>query len=121
MGTMAALQALNAEPAPRPIGTDNRRYRRYSVVLSGRFHRGKTSSDCIILDLSPTGAKLKMSHPLAQKAVGTLESTRFGMIPAEVVWRNDETLGIRFLDEPNWVAGLLSMVLPMTRFQPNAV
>lgn len=121
MGTVASLTTVDDDSAPLPGSVEQRRYRRYSVVLSGKFHRGKTTNDCIILDLSPTGAKLRMSEPLAQKAVGTLESDKFGMIPGEVVWRNDQTIGIRFLDEPNWVAGLLSMVLPQTRFQGSHV
>ena len=121
MGTMAALHTADPEAPHQPSGADKRKYRRYSVVLSGKFHRGKTTNECIILDLSPTGAKLKMAEPLAQKAVGTLESDRFGMIPSEVVWRNDQTLGIRFLVEPTWVAGLLSMVLPTTPFHANPI
>ncbi|NBC31272.1 MAG: hypothetical protein GVY13_01210 [Alphaproteobacteria bacterium] len=121
MGNVTALQAVDTETLPPPVEAEQRRYRRYAVLLAGKFHRGKTSVDCVILDLSPLGAKLRLSEPLADDAIGTLESDRFGMIPGEVVWSKDESAGIRFLDQPAWIAGLLSMVLPLTKFETDPV
>lgn len=118
MGTMSALQSMHDHgPSPSETPANRRRFRRHAVLLTAKFHRGKTSVDCTIVDLSPTGAKLKLAQPISDKAVGTLENDRFGMIPGEVVWSSGEAVGIRFLDQPGWIAGLLSMVLPLTEFE----
>ena len=117
MGTIAPLQTVEDHLLAPPATEDRRRYRRHTVLLKAKFHRGRTSVDCTIVELSPNGAKLRAAEPIADKAVGALENDRFGMIPGEVVWNNGEALVIRFLEQPNWIAGLLSMVLPLTEFE----
>ncbi len=92
-----------------PVADDNRRrYSRKSVLLRGKFHRGKQSFDCLITNLSASGARVRVDQVLDTGVAGTLENDRFGMIPGEVVWQSDDHAGLRFLERPQWIARLLA-------------
>ena len=116
---MGAVPFENERPAMAMAADspEGRRYRRLAVFLSGKFHRGKQVTDCYVQNLSPTGAGVKVSQPLHEGAIGTLSSERFGMIAAEVAWTDENSAGLRFLDDPAWIALLFSTALPTTRFE----
>ncbi len=58
---------------------------------------GATISDCIVRDLSKTGARLYVAQPIALPGEIELEITKTGeRFRAEVVWAARDSYGIRF-------------------------
>jgi hypothetical protein len=57
--------------------------------------------DCMIRDLSETGACLKFqSERFVPSRFDLLITQEKQLYPAEVVWRNAKDIGIRFTDAP---------------------
>ena len=100
----------DADSPPRPA--EGRTYPRTSVLLKGRFYRGKLVLECLITSLSAGGARLRTERALEVSAIGTLENERIGFLAGEVVWIRDGAMGLRFLERPHWVARLLSRAFP---------
>lgn len=102
--------------ATRPLkadGADRRRYRRYPILESGLIYTDTGCIDCQVVDLSANGVRVR--------PVGKLESDpgvcrfllgRLGAFEAEVCWEGDDSIGIRFGDEPAAVAQRFSDLLP---------
>lgn len=103
---------MDDEMPPLTLSDDERRrYTRKSVLLRGRFHRGRETFDCLITNISASGARVRIDRPLENGAAGTLENDRFGMIPGEIVWLAKDHAGVRFLERPQWIARLLASVI----------
>jgi hypothetical protein len=61
---------------------------------------------CTVADISPTGAKLRLfTVPVTGSRVW-LSLERTAPIPAEIAWRRQSQIGLRFLAEQRWVAAL---------------
>jgi hypothetical protein len=101
-----AVQTAWAEKRSR------RKYVRKSVLLCGTFHRGTTEVDCVVTNISANGARLIAHKPLDGDALGALKINRCGMFPAEVAWQEGDHVGLRFLDSPDNVLGLIRTALP---------
>lgn len=99
---------VDGMPPLTPSDDERRRYARKSVLLRARFHRGRQTVDCLITNISASGARVRVEQPLDAGGAGTLENERFGMIPGEVVWLDDDHAGLRFLERPQWIARLLA-------------
>lgn len=52
---------------------------------------------CIVRDVSESGVKLKLFHPLPESALFVLEITSGGLFPVERVWEQDGEAGFRFV------------------------
>ncbi|HRO12221.1 PilZ domain-containing protein [Amaricoccus sp.] len=63
------------------------------------FRRGYSSLDCVVLDLSPAGARLKVDDWLALPDRFELRIENGPRREAEVRFRAMETTGVRFVDE----------------------
>jgi hypothetical protein len=81
--------------------TENRRHPRTRVLRRGRivFRRGYSTLDCVVLDLSPDGARLKVGEWLALPDRFELRIENGPRREAEVRFRAMETTGVRFVDE----------------------
>ena len=81
--------------------TDHRQHPRAHVLRRGRivFRRGYSSLDCVVLDLSPSGARLKVDEWLALPDRFELRIENGPRREAEVRFRAREITGVRFLDE----------------------
>ncbi len=99
---------------------ERRSYKRAQKMLSGCFSYGDDGrlADCVILDISSGGAKVKFDSPL-DDAEGV--NLSFGQrlkiataidFPVEVVWQDGSVAGLRFLNDPYEVAGALEELLP---------
>ena len=86
---------------PIPLTPDDqRRSQRPRVLLAGRLIYGDAwmTIDCTIRDLTPDGAKLRLSGPAALPPQVTLIEIGSGMAHAcEVTWRRLPDLGLKFL------------------------
>ena len=91
-----------------------RRYERKHVLLAGRFLRGAESVSCLVIDISPNGARIMLDRCPDGDRLGALQIDRFGLFAGEVRWSGDGTAGIQFLDRPGTVAAAVAAVLPFT-------
>lgn len=80
---------------------DKRRHPRAHVLKRARivFSRGHSTLDCILLDLSPGGARIRVDEWLALPERFELRIENGPRREAEVRYRAMETTGIRFLDD----------------------
>jgi hypothetical protein len=83
---------------------DKRRHRRMPVLFSGTVHQDSASFDCIIKDISASGAQLITERPLARDRDFILDIDRAGLFTSRLIWREDNRIGMMFLHEPNSVA-----------------
>jgi hypothetical protein len=85
-------------------GTDKRRHQRHSVLFSGTLHQDDMSTDCIIKDISASGARIVTERPVARDRDFILDIDRAGLFTSRLVWREDNRLGMMFLHDPDNVA-----------------
>jgi PilZ domain len=107
-------QLLNGHAATEARYAERRRHKRKPVLWSARVESYAGPADCIILDLSLGGAKIKTSAtpvPAHQKV--TLVIDRFGALRAEVVWSRMGHMGLRFTDSPDHIAHVVGTTLPL--------
>lgn len=91
-----------------------RRYRRKPVIWAASLEASNGIFDCIILDLSSGGARLKISEivPLNEPAI--LAFGRFGTFPCTIVRSGFGEAGIQFSDPPEQIISRLGEILPLT-------
>ncbi len=90
---------------------NRRQYRRTSAMLSGTLFHDDRVDDCVIFNLSLGGAMVRYGETLADGAAVTLSVSRAGALRAEAVWQTDKTVGLRFFDAPERVAGVIGDTL----------
>ncbi len=99
-------------------GMERRAYRRALLMLSGCLNYGDQKADCVVLDLSVNGAKVRIDGAVVNGKKFDLSLTQSLSIaasvdlPVEVVWQDDTVAGLRFLREPHDVARALEELLP---------
>jgi len=109
-----STQRVNGRAAPAAMGAERRRHRRKAVLWSARVETRSGPSDCIILDLSLGGAKVKATGTsVPARQVVTLVIDRFGALRAEVVWSRMGHMGLRFIDAPDHIAHVVGSTLPL--------
>ncbi len=67
---MPELRSLASHPVP-PVG--RRAAARLRLSIPARFISVEGTHDCVLIDLSSTGARIAMAEPLARGAAGYLE------------------------------------------------
>lgn len=112
----------HTQPGTGEAGQDgaqeNRAYARASVVVSGVVENAKeTKIDCVLIDLSANGAKIKLLQNAADQSISSYSITKLTLtgsveFPVEVAWSDGDFTGLRFLDPPAKVAGVLVGLLP---------
>ena len=107
-----ALQDEQATGGASPA--DRRQSRRKAVLWGARIEtRAGPTTECIILDLSLGGAKLRGPAQVTAKQIVTLVIDRFGALRAEVIWARSGHLGLRFVDAPDQIAHIIGATLPL--------
>jgi len=83
------------------MSTDHRNYSRAHVLRRGKivFRRGYGVIDCIVLDLSPEGARLKVGGWLGLPDSFELRLENGPVHEAKVRYRNHEVIGVQFVDQ----------------------
>jgi hypothetical protein len=82
---------------------DKRRTRRQRVLKDGRIITFDNQSivNCVVRDLSATGARLKCGDQIAVPSEFRLQvGNERAMRPARAVWRRGNDIGIRFTGPP---------------------
>lgn len=102
----ASEQTLSAAElrAMRDQWKEFRRFRRKSVILACTLETARATAQCVALDLSLGGARVRVQERLEPLDQVTLVLPKFGRFPAQVVWRNPPEAGLQFSDPPEEVA-----------------
>jgi hypothetical protein len=82
-------------------GSERRRHARRSGLWAAQLETAQGARrNCLVLDVSQTGAKLRLEHTTAPGELVTLIGDRFGTRRGRVIWAGNHRLGISFLDQP---------------------
>jgi hypothetical protein len=85
---------------------DRRSFLRQRVLREGKlvFNSGSSAISCIIRELGPGGAKLRLPAPTClPRKVGLMCLTSKLLYPAEIVWCHEDELYVAFTGEPRRV------------------
>ena len=88
-------EPIRAEPAPKVERTNRQR-----TILRGKivFGLAARSLDCVIRDLSDTGAKVRLAGAeTLPKIVWLVDASRGLAFEAEVIWTRERDLGLKFI------------------------
>ena len=92
---------------------------RVQVLWSGKLRSKEMSSDCRIVNVSLGGAKAQVSSPSYILSPVTLVIERFGEFNCEIVWREGDYLGLRFLDDRQTIEATIGRAVPQIRSNVN--
>src|ERR1700691_3402429 len=112
---MQGKSLANGHAADEAMWDEKRRHKRKPVLWSARVECDTSQAQCIILDLSLGGAKLRVAPQAKARERVTLVIERFGAINAEVAWCRSGQMGLRFTDTPDQVARIIGGGLPLFR------
>jgi hypothetical protein len=107
--TLGLYETLRAD-SEGPSGA--RKAIRIQVLWNGSLHAGARSSACRILNVSLGGAKAHVSNPSEIPSPVTLKIDRFGEFACEVMWREGDHLGLRFLADHETIAETIGRAVP---------
>ncbi len=80
-----------------PSSADNRRlYPRVEVDMPGILHVGEERIECVVKDLSSTGAGLFLVSQASVSGPVQLELRSGHLIPAQISWRSGPRCGLKF-------------------------
>jgi hypothetical protein len=109
--SQASVKGHAAARALRP--EERRQYKRKPVLWSARIEWSAGAAECIIMDLSLGGAKLRGAAGVKAHDCVTLVIDRFGTIRAEIVWARMGYIGLRFTDSQDQISHILGTTLPL--------
>jgi PilZ domain-containing protein len=92
---------------------EQRRHVRKHVLWAARLETKDGPFPCIILNVSRSGAKLRLTAPNLQQQPVKLVMETYGSLSAEIVWQNGDKMGIRFVADPEQVAKILGDALSL--------
>lgn len=87
--------------------TYSREYERSEVLFEARIKNGGLWHDCLIINVSVKGAKLKIDSKFHQGENVRLEIGNFGEFGGVVAWQNSQEVGVRFIHNPSELADVV--------------
>ena len=90
---------------------ERRRFERATVLWSGHLVHGDQALACLIVNIAAGGAMVRTDDTTICPASVTLRSARIGDLAAEVTWRKNNEMGLKFLDDDQTVAALIGKAL----------
>lgn len=94
------------------MANSERRVTRPSVLMTGAFHDEDAIFDCVILNISTLGAKIRFVGDPPDGRQGTLKLRDIGGFDAKIVWREDNVAGLEFMDTPGDFVETIARILP---------
>jgi hypothetical protein len=112
---MDGIATTSPSAAPATALIERRRHARVGVMWMATLRSATGFIECIVLDLSRSGAKLAFNAPAAlpTTAAVALVLEGVGTFRAAAAWQRAEFAGIRFLDPPDLVASAFSDLLSL--------
>ncbi len=93
-----------------PVIEEKRQSERYPLMLDAEVGLGGEALDITIFDISAGGAKIRFKEDPLKRIV--LKVPPFGEFEGEVVWQDDEYVGMKFNEDQEKMA---RVILEMTR------
>ncbi len=98
---------MGAEKKP----SESRRFERTTVLWSGQLVYREQIVACTIVNISAGGAMVRSEDPAFYATSVVLRNARIGDLAAQVLWRQDDELGLKFADDPETVAEIIGRAL----------
>jgi hypothetical protein len=89
-------------------GQERRRHERAPLLHSGSLHNAGGVVDCVIKDISASGARLMMERRIAELEKLILDIDGVGLFPSRIVWQSEDQAGVQFLSDPGTVKSWIS-------------
>jgi PilZ domain len=88
---------------------EQRRHIRKRVLWTARLDTAEGSYSCIIMNVSRSGAKIRLPSPvmISSRQPVELVLEAFGELAAEIVWQRGDKMGIHFTADPTQVAKII--------------
>ncbi len=90
---------------------ERRRFERTRVLWSGHLVYTDQVVACLIVNISAGGAMVRTDTAAICPASVTLRIARIGDVAAEIKWRKNNEMGLKFLDDDQTVAALIGKAL----------
>lgn len=91
--------------------SEQRRFERTTVLWSGHLVFREQMVACVIVNISAGGAMVRTEDAAFCLSSVTLRNARIGDLAAEVVWRQNDELGLKFIDDHETVADVIGQAL----------
>jgi hypothetical protein len=92
---------------------ERRQFRRKAVIWAAKLDTPNGILECVTLDLSLSGARLRLADNVGLQQKVTLLLEKFGGFQGEVVWETAVEVGVQFSDSPDLIAKRFGNVLPL--------
>ncbi len=93
---------------------EKRKHKRKPVLWAARIEtQAGEPAECIILDLSLGGAKLRCAAKVAARQPVRLVIDRFGVLRGQVAWVRSGMIGLHFIDPPEQISHIVGAKLPL--------
>ena len=102
-------------------GMTYRAHPRYETCCPGKFLVGDQIVDCVVLNISVGGAKIRFTGPVGTASTGStvrLRIERIGEFSARVVWHKGTDMGLQFHDHLHQIDSLVEDMQPSTKQKP---
>ncbi len=96
-------------------GRTYRAHPRYETFCPGEFSIGDRTVDCVVLNISVGGAKIRVTGPVDTASTVRLRIEPFGEFSGRVVWHNGTTMGIQFHDQLCEIESIVENMRPSTK------
>jgi PilZ domain len=97
-----------------------RDFRRKRFLLTGMIRSGDGEYECVVLDLSPGGARLRVGGSFVRLQRVDLAIDRCGPLRGVIAWQRDGEVGVCFTVEPRQAEERIAEGLPAFRRGPDA-
>lgn len=87
---------------------DRRQHKRIALLHSASLREGERIADCVIRDISVSGARLIIERRLGRERELVLDIAGVGGLNGRLVWQRADQAGIRFVDAPEAVRSHIS-------------
>ncbi len=84
---------------------------RSTVLWSGQILDGDQVIACVIVNISPCGAVVRIHGGEAFRSSVILRNPKLGDLASQVTWRQHSKMGLRFLDDQEKIAALIGGAL----------
>ena len=84
-------------------GSERRRHKRVALLHSATLRDGERVIDCVIRDISASGARLDIEQLQTPAHTFVLDIAEAGPLSGRIVWGRAAQAGFQFLDEPEAV------------------
>jgi len=92
---------------------EKREHQRFHVTVAAEMNFGGESIECSTIDICEGGAKVRFKTDPFKKVV--LSIPPFGDIEGEIVWKDEEYVGIRFHGKQDRMAEIVKTIVTSGR------